>query len=61
MKRAKLLAHDWSSDYLATAYAIEKLFFCKMVYRFEIIDEEYDEELKPARAKMEERCQKVGE
>ena len=28
VKRAKLLAHDWSSGCLATAYAIEKLFFC---------------------------------
>ena len=28
VKRAKLLAHDWSSDYLATAYSIEKFFFC---------------------------------
>ena len=41
MRREKLLAHDWSSGCLATAYSVEKLFFC-----FEIIDEEYIEELK---------------
>jgi len=28
VKRAKLLAHDWSSGCLATAYSIEKLFIC---------------------------------
>ena len=28
VKRAKLLNHDWSSDCLATAYSIKKLFFC---------------------------------
>ena len=28
VKRAKLLAHDWSSCCLATAHAIKKLFFC---------------------------------
>ena len=28
VKGAKLLAHDWSSGCLATAYSIEKLFFC---------------------------------
>ena len=28
VKRAKLLTHDWSSGCLATAYSIEKLFFC---------------------------------
>ena len=29
LKRARLLARDWSSGCVATAYAIEKLFFCK--------------------------------
>ena len=42
MKRAKLLARDWSSGRLATAHSIEKLFFCT----FEIVNEEYIEELK---------------
>ena len=28
VKRAKLLAHEWSSGRLATAHSIEKLFFC---------------------------------
>ena len=28
MKWAKLLTYDWSSGCLATAYSIEKLFFC---------------------------------
>ena len=49
MKRAKLLAHDWSSDCLATAYAIEKLLLkisVTMASRFEIVDEEYIKELK---------------
>ena len=46
MKRAKLLAHDWSSGCLATAYSIEKLFFVTMASRLEINDEEYIEELK---------------
>ena len=43
MKRAKLLAHDSSTGYLATAYSIEKLFFLTMASRFEIVDEEYIE------------------
>ena len=46
MGRAKLLAHDWSSDCLATAYSMKKLFFCKMASRLKIVDEEYIEELK---------------
>ena len=33
LKRAKLLAHDWSSGCLATAYSIKKLFFCKNAWR----------------------------
>ena len=47
-KRAKLLAHDWYWGCLATAYAIEKLllFSVTMASRFEIVDEEYIEELK---------------
>jgi len=49
-KKEKLQACDWSSSCLATAYAIEKLLlkiFCnKMAFRFEIVDEEYIEELK---------------
>ena len=43
MLRAKLLAHDWSLGRLATAHSIEKLF---MASRFEIVNEEYVEELK---------------
>ena len=43
VKQAKLLAHDWSSGCLATAYSIEKLFFCKS---FEMVYEEYIEQLK---------------
>ena len=47
MKRAKLLAHDWSSGCLETAYSIEKLFFSvTMASCFEIVDGEYIEELK---------------
>ena len=46
MRRAKLLAHDWSSGCLAKAYAMERLFFCKMASRLKIVDEEYIEELK---------------
>ena len=46
MKRAKLLAQDWSSGCLATAYSIEKLFSITMASRFEIVDEECIEELK---------------
>ena len=50
MKRAKLLAHDWPSGCLATAYAIEKSLLKKfsvtMASCFEIVDEEYIEELK---------------
>ena len=45
MKRAKLLAHDWSSGCLAIAYSIEKI-SVTMTSRFEIVDEEYIEELK---------------
>ena len=44
MKRAKLVAHDWSSGCLATASSIEKLF--TIASRFEIVDGEYIEELK---------------
>ena len=47
MKRAKLLAQEWSSGCLATAYSIENFFFSvTMASRFEIIDKEYIEELK---------------
>ena len=47
MKRAKLLAHEWSSGCLATAYSIEKLFFSvTMASRFEVVDEEYVDKLK---------------
>ena len=50
MKRAKLLAHDCSSGCLATAYAIEKLMQKKismaMASRFEIVDQQYVQELK---------------
>ena len=48
--RAKLLAHDWSSGCLATVYAIEKLlpkkFSVTMASRFDIVHEEYIQELK---------------
>ena len=46
MKRAKIIAHDWSSGCLATAYSLEKLFSLTMASRFEIVDEECIEELK---------------
>ena len=50
MNRAKLLAHNGSSGCLATAYAIGKLlqkkFSATMASRFEIVGEEYIEELK---------------
>ena len=46
MKRAKLLAHGWSSGLLATAHSIEKLFSAIIASRFKIINEEYIEELK---------------
>ena len=41
-----VLAHEWSSGGLATSYSIEQLFFCTMASRFEIVDEEYIEQLK---------------
>ena len=46
MKSAKLLAHDWSSGCLATVYSIENFFSATIASRFEIVDEEYIEELK---------------
>ena len=50
VKRAKLLAHDWSSDCLATAYAIERLmqqkFSIIMTSRLEVVDQQYIQELK---------------
>ena len=47
MRRKKLLAHDWSSGCLATAYSVEKLFFCNNGISFrEEFDKEYIEELK---------------
>ena len=45
MKRAKLLARDWSSGRLATAYSIEKLSFYNNGVSFEIVNEEHIEEL----------------
>ena len=45
MNRAKLLARDWSSGRLATAHSIERLFFCNNGVSFEIVNEEYIEEL----------------
>ena len=39
MKRAKLLAHDWSLGRLATAHSIEELFSSTMASRFEYIEE----------------------
>ena len=49
MKREKLLAYDWSSGCLATVYAIEMLYSATKVSRFEIVDEEYIEEVKDER------------
>ena len=46
MKRAKLFARDWSTGRLATAHSIAKLFFNNNGARFEIVNEEYIEELK---------------
>ena len=40
------MIHDWSSGCLATASAMEKLFFCNNGASFEIVDEEYVEEFK---------------
>ena len=45
MKRAKLLARKWSSGRLAVAHSIEKLFFYNNGVSFEIVNEEYIEEL----------------
>ena len=45
MKRAKLLARDWSSGRLATAQSIEKLFFYNNGVSLEIVNEEYIKEL----------------
>ena len=42
-KIANLLTNDWSLGCLATAYSIEKFL---MASRFDIVDEEYIEELK---------------
>ena len=36
MKRAKLLAHDWSSGCLATDYSIEKLLFYNNIVSFRV-------------------------
>ena len=44
MKRAKLLAHDYTSGCLATAYPVEKCFSVTTVSRFEVIDEKYIDE-----------------
>ena len=49
MKREKLLAYDWSSGCLGTVYAIEMLYSATKVSRFEIVDEEYIEEVKDER------------
>ena len=46
MKRAKLLAHDWSSGRLATAHSIEKLFICNNGVSFPDSYKEYIKELK---------------
>ena len=52
-KRAKLLARDWSSGRMATAYGnqkfVAKKLSVKMASRFEIVDEEYIKELKDKR------------
>ena len=49
VKRTKLFAHDWSSVCLATGCVFENLFHCKNGLRFDIVDEEYIEELKNER------------
>ena len=46
VKRAKLLAHDWSSACPATIYSLEKLFFCTNGVSRYVVDEEYIEKLK---------------
>jgi len=50
VKKAKLLAHDWSSGYLATASRLSRSCCQKvsvtMASRVEIVGEEYIEELK---------------
>ena len=46
VKRARFLAHDWSSGCPATTYAIEKKSSQLVGSRFEIVDKEYIEELK---------------
>ena len=43
MKRAKLLAHGWSSGCLATDYSIEKLLFYNNVVSFRVHEEYIDE------------------
>ena len=43
---AKLLVHDWFSGCLATAYESRSCFSVTMASRFEIVDEEYIEEVK---------------
>ena len=45
MRRAKLLAHDWSSGRLATAHSIET-FSVTMASSFETVDGEIIQELK---------------
>ena len=43
VKRAKLLAQEWSQGCLATAYAIESCFSVTMTSRFEIVDEQLND------------------
>ena len=57
-KRAKLLAHDWLSGCLATAYAIEKRLpkiSCNNGVSFDLVAEEYIEESKDKRKRNEKR------
>jgi len=61
VKRAKVLAHDWSSGRLATAHSIEKLFSATMASRFEIVNEEYIEELKNKTENETRRTTQSGE
>ena len=59
VKSAKLLAHDWSSGYLATGYAIKKCFSVTMMSHFEIVDEEYIKEVKDKSKNENEYWKKV--
>ena len=70
VKRAKLLAYDWSSGCLATAYSIVKLFFCNNGVSFRgsqrgiwriIKGQEWKWKHEEQHGAVRERFQKVGE